>query len=266
MEPLVVELFRESGSGLGDVTVPPTPWMVFTHPDCPWLSSTPDALTHNETWTEIGNVEAKSLDPQFGDPLADGVPLNFQVQSAIQSMCLGVPGGWVAMFYHDQLFQSYVPVPESTANEILLALDEFRWHVENGVPPEPKGGKLEREAIREMFADHTQTACWLPDESPQWDARLQAIQKEMAALKTEKETLENNIALAIGTNTVGVIPGHKHRYKVSRVKTAGHVAIDVALRDRVDASGIPYHIANASEYIRISRGKYNAKNDGIPGE
>lgn len=148
---------EEYGEETGRPVFAPDPYEIAIHPDVPWLGSTLDRETEGceaspapapgRAPLELKNVSGLKAKEWRADP-----PKHFQIQVQVQIACTraqwaslaaiiaGLQLVWKDVLRHDRFIANMLP-----------ALDRFRWHVRQRIPPEADGLPGTTAALKALY-------------------------------------------------------------------------------------------------------------------
>jgi predicted phage-related endonuclease len=96
---------------------------------------------------------------------------------------------------------------EGFISALSTQLAVFWRHVEHRKPPPIDGSKATREALKRLYPHDTGEEIGLPLEADMWDRGLANANTDVAAATERRDEAANKIKAAIGTASIGVLPG-----------------------------------------------------------
>lgn len=195
--------------------------------DFPWMGATLDRWYYDEE-KHLIPVEFKALG-LFAEWHEGEVPIKVQIQVQHQMCVCAAPYAWVVGFGGiNRVHCHRIERDDRFITGLVLALTEFRWHVQKRIPPDPDGSMSTAKAILALHPDDDGLGVDLPPEGAKVAAQLRSIKDAIKQLDVEKIRCENWLKHHIGPHTIGVIPGgsgfswktqEKKEYTVAASKT-----------------------------------------------
>lgn len=149
-------------------------------------------------------VEIKTINEfQEKRKLKDGLPEAWNIQVQAQMLCSGIRESVLAAYLRGSESVVYFPITRDAViqDEIVEAVSRFWEHVASGVHPPVE----EASDLALIPQGHGETVRLGGDCVADAD-RLKAIQKQIAELEKEKESVRRRLAVALNGNTFGLLP------------------------------------------------------------
>lgn len=182
-----------------------------SQPDAPFLTATLDYVIpagQRGGRDGAGTLQIKNAGSYKSEEFAEGLPRHYQVQAQAEFAASGLSWGEFAVLFGGNELKVF-PVERDDAF-IALMLEEVREFVAMiaaGTPPPMDGSDGTRRALLARWPQSDEAAVAL-DESfaSAWESH-KLVSAELKRLEREKKEIENRFLEALGTASVGVIPG-----------------------------------------------------------
>lgn len=188
------------------------------HDEYSFLSCTPDAFQADATRSLEGVAQVKNTGEYSRKLWADGPPLHVQVQVQGEMLVTGATWGSIIVLIGGNKLRYFdVDRNDSFIGAMVPRLTEFWDRVQSGNPPSPDGSAATARALAKLYPGDNGGEINLPPESAAWDQELAAVKVQLKELSAREQALKNQIAAAIGDNTLGVLPdGSAFSYKLQQ--------------------------------------------------
>lgn len=155
-----------------------------------------------------GILEIKTTGAHRGDEWEEAAPLAYQVQVQHYMAVTGRRWGSFAALIGGQKFRWY----DVERNDAFIATleakcEEFWRLIETRTPPDVDASESTTAALKALYPIDTGEAIDLGPDAIEWLDQLDAVKTELAAAEAKKRKLDNRIREAIGSASVGVVPG-----------------------------------------------------------
>ncbi len=218
MQPLILDLFQER-TAIEVIETPP--FQVAFANGQPYVGATLDAevMEHGKR----GVAEAKNVGEYVAaDWYGEEAPLTVLIQVQHQLLCTGYSFGYgIALLGGNRLVWRRIERNEGFIAALVRQLGEFWGHVERRMPPAIDGSRATRETLKRLYPNDTGEEIALPIDSNLWDRDLVEAKKEVTDWEERVVCAANKIRSAMGTASVGVLPGGG-RYTHRIVNRPGH--------------------------------------------
>ncbi len=204
MEPVIRSLF-EDRTAMDVIKTPP--YRVVYADGAGIIACTLDGevVDHGErgVW-EAKNVSEYEANKWRGeDP-----PLRVQIQVQHQMLCTGYNFGYAAgLLGGNRLVWRRIERNEKFIAALCLQLGIFWAHVVRREPPAIDGSRATREALKRLYPHDTGEEIGLPIDAQNWDLYLCTAKADAKHHQQIVDKYENEIKAAMGTASIGVLPG-----------------------------------------------------------
>ena len=248
LEGLLTNLYEEE---VGRRPVDPGHYTVYSHPDFPFWTCTPDRL-----WMDgdviLRAVELKTIGEQAARQLKNGEPpLPYQVQLQAQLAVLGIEEGDLACLTGNRAFDVFsFRRHERLIKTIEREVRAFQERVEAKEAPPVDDSKSTAATLAALHPNDSGATKVLTDEEGRWVHELRKCKATIKGLKAKKRGLENRLKATLGNATFGAGEDVEVSYKTET--RAG--CLRVALEDKktaetfLTAAGIAFKETANSEF------------------
>jgi predicted phage-related endonuclease len=204
MEPVIRSLFSDR-TAMEVVETPPYRVVFADCADCIGCTLDGEVIDHGErgVW-EAKNVSEYEANKWRGeDP-----PLRVQIQVQHQLLCTGFMFGYAAgLLGGNRLVWRRIERNEKFINALITTLSIFWRRILTRQWPVVDGSAATREALKRLYPHDTGEEIGLPLEAQQWDRRLCRAKGDVKYHQGVVDQHENLFKAAIGTASIGVLPG-----------------------------------------------------------
>jgi putative phage-type endonuclease len=220
LEPLIARVYaRQTGRHVMTyneyVHSTPESRVVYTHPDYPWLSSTPDRKVIFED-NHDGPLELKTANEFMRKEWDAEPPLPYMVQNQIQMACEERDRGSLAglignreLVYADQILSAKL------LRGVIPKLIEFRERVLNNDPPPADGSDSTTETLKILHPDDNGATVVAEAEFLETLYAFEAEKEKLKFHEAEKKALQNMILARIGPATFLECAGVRYSLKTT---------------------------------------------------
>jgi predicted phage-related endonuclease len=188
----------------------PGDYTIWVHDEYPWIGATLDRLTsrviNHADFGESAPLELKHVGWYKRYEWIEAPPLWLQIQLQVQIACAGASwGAYCGIAGGSDIHLGDQERNEAFFESALPVFDEFRWRLENNLPPSVEMPR-NLDAVKRLYPEDSGETVELGDDVATWFDQLQEVKaftKEASELKDE---LEAKIKLAIGNATFGELP------------------------------------------------------------
>lgn len=220
MEPSLRAIFTD------ETTLPcldPGQFTIYAHPELPWLGATLDGLTTLDGDFCIP-VELKNVAYFNRKDWDDEPPLKFEIQLQHQLAVTGAPYGYLsALIGGNESVVRKIPRNDRFIAAMLPKLREFWEYVERRELPPVDESEATSKLLGKIFHEDEGLSVRLPPEAGDWALELEQAKMEIKEAEKRKTAAENKLKAAIGTATIGDIPGHGRYSWATQHRAAHHV-------------------------------------------
>ncbi len=204
MQPLILDLFQDR-TAIEVIETPPFQ-VVFAHGQ-PWVGATLDAIVIEDGKRGVG--EAKNVGEYVAaDWCGEEPPLGVQIQVQHQLLCTGYSFGYaIGLLGGNRLVWRRIERNAKFIAALVVQLRVFWDHVERREPPAIDGSVATREALKRLYPHDTGEQIALPIDSDVWARDLVEAKKEINNWTERHACAANKITAAMGTASIGVLPG-----------------------------------------------------------
>ncbi len=158
---------------------------------------------------ERGVWEAKNVSEYEANKWrGEDPPLRVQVQVQHQMLCTGYAFGYAAgLLGGNRLVWRRIERNESFIAALCIRLRYFWGSVQRKVPPAIDGSRATRETLKRLYPHDTGEMVALPSEAEDWDDELVDAKKKISEWEERETCAANKIKAAMGTASIGVLPG-----------------------------------------------------------
>ena len=181
---------------------------VTRHPDWLWMTATLDAL-QTDPKRGIGALEVKNVGLYRAKDWEGDTPLKVQIQLQHQLAVTGMPWGTLCALIGGNRMIWYDMDRNQRFIDAMIEKERDFWAlVKSNTPPPPDGSIATAETLKRLYPLGTEgEIIALPVDATSWDAKLEAAKQRIKFWETDKRKLENQFRAAMGTATLGVLPG-----------------------------------------------------------
>ena len=242
LENLVTELYEEeTGQTLHDFG----PYTVFSHPDMPYFTCTPDRVIMDGERI-VRAVELKTMSERAASALEGQVPMGYQLQLQTQIEILECGAGDLAILVGNRDFQIY-PLERHPASikRILAGVREFYERIINADPPPVDDSASTYNTIRALHPDDNGETVELSPDVAGTVSRMRTLEEQIDALEAEVRGCKSVLLDAIGDNTFAFYGGMKYSYKTQ--ERAGKISVSLDKKERLEAAGIEHRVSEPTK-------------------
>jgi putative phage-type endonuclease len=190
--------------------------------DRPFMFATHDRIITPVDARGPGILSIKTADKSKADEWRNGAPLGYQIQLQHELSVSGFRWGSFAVLIGGNSFH-WIDVDRHD-RFIDLLVDEcyrFACDVEQGRRPETDGSDATSEMLKRRYPRDDDTTVYLPDKASEWHREREEAMAIIKAAEKRKQLADNRLKDALGTATIGIVPGGRYRYRAHDV--AEHV-------------------------------------------
>ena len=180
---------------------------ILQHPQWPILLANIDRIAYLpvEAVLEIKTADSRLAAAWEGDKVPDWVLLQVQHYLGVT----GLDRGYVAALIGGNRYieREVVRDDELIAQLQQIALDWWRRHVEEGVPPEPDGSEASSEILRRLYPTVQHPAVDLPDEAEALIREYEDAARAEKEAAERKEQAANRLKALLGDAEIGRLGG-----------------------------------------------------------
>jgi predicted phage-related endonuclease len=181
-------------------------WRIRRSQHWPFMGATLDRWYYDDKKYLIP-VEFKSLGLFVADWGAEP-PIKVQIQVQHQICVCDAPYAIVVGFGGiNRLYIHTVERDDRFITGLVVALQEFKWHIDKRIPPHPDGSMSTAKALLALHPEDDGLGVDLPPEGVKVAAQLRTAKELIKQLEEEKRKAENWIKAHIGPHTLGALPG-----------------------------------------------------------
>ena len=144
--------------------------------------------------------------------------------------------------YRKRYFINDVPRNDAFCEILVATIDKFMHAVNAGSwdkwGSEIDGSKATTEALRRLYPRDRGTIANLPEEAQKWADELAMVKGEIKSLSETESTLENQLRLALGENSYGLLQDGTG-YSLREVRRAGYTVEPTSYRQLRKIKSIP---------------------------
>jgi len=181
----------------------------------PWALATLDAWCSDRELGPYWPLEIKTTNAARGEDWVDGPPPTYLAQVHWQMIVTGCDRATIACLIGGQQFVwADVERDEILTRKLIHAGEEFWQRVRAGTPPPPDGSAATRAALGALYPQDSGETLVLPAALADAVATIDEVRAQAKALDARKIRAENELKVALGAATEGVLPdGTKVRWK-----------------------------------------------------
>lgn len=188
----------------------PGQYTIWVHDDCPWIGATLDRVTDRSNIKgkeDHGPLEIKHMGAykRYEWDKYD-VPIWLQIQLQIQIACCDAKwGSYCAVIGGSEIKYGDIDRNHDFFDSALPLFDEFKWRIENNMPPSVESHR-HLDAVKRLYPSDN-------GETINLDSSVQTLVDQLTEVKSfaldaqnYADELEAKIKLAMGENTFGRLP------------------------------------------------------------
>lgn len=204
------------GEKTGRVVSFPPPYTLVVHPKHDWLAATPDAYQfarHDENIPGRGALQIKTANAFKSKDWEGEPPLDYQIQTNVEMAVTNTTWASLACLIGGQKFRYRDMQRNQQFIDLMIPRLKAFWDmVQTNTPPPADHSDSCLKTISKLFPEDQGGIITLPDEFLKVDEDLEACKEEIANLEKIKAGLTNQIKLAMGDNSIGMLPGGNGSY------------------------------------------------------
>ncbi len=218
MQPLILSLF-EDRTGIQVIDTLPFKVVFSGHADHIGCTLDAEIIEHGK----LGVAEAKNVGEYVAaDWLHEEPPLGVQIQVQHQLLCTRYSFGYaIGLLGGNRLVWRRIERNEKFIAALSVQLDMFWESVVRREPPAIDGSAATRETLKRLYPHDTGEEIALPIDSDVWAHDLEVAKTGVKKWEERMVCAANKIRAAMGTASVGVLPGGG-RYTHRIVNRPGH--------------------------------------------
>lgn len=218
LERVIGEAFAEKTGRTVDF---PPPYTLVVHPEHSWLGATPDAYQtarQDENILSRGIVQIKTASAFKAKDWEGDQPLDYQIQTNVEMAVTGAGWASLACLIGGQKFRYRDMLRNQKFIDLMIPRLKAFWDmVQTKTPPPADHSDSCLKTIAKLFPEDKGGIIQLPDEFLKIDEDLKACKEEIANLEKIKAGLTNQIKLAMGDNSIGMLPNAAGSYTYKTV-------------------------------------------------
>lgn len=206
LEPVVREQVREHGYEVGGVPSPISP-----HEGPAYMTGHLDGIVYREGRdSQTGVYEGKTCGPYVKGWDNGAAPPAYIVQVHHYMILTGLSWSLLACLVAGQKLElREIERDESLVQLILEAEGQFVEWCETDTPPPPDGSEATTEVIKRLYRNTTGEIIVLTNDDAIKVEELRKVKHSQKLIEQERDRLENELKMRLGTATAGVFNGEK---------------------------------------------------------
>lgn len=171
----------------------------------------------------LGNLQIKTTSAWNVQNWQEDAPLEYQVQTQSEIFVYDMNWGVIAVLIGGQTLKMFPFLRhENFCKGLTSQLAEFWRRVQENDPPDADGSDSTAETLKKMHPKDDGEVVTLPYEAVLWDGEREQLKGEIKEKTKVVKELDNKIKAAIGSASIGQLPGGEFEYSYQLQKRKGY--------------------------------------------